>query len=160
MRVSAIFFCLFALATTAHADLRGQPILPTSTDTGAATVSGMSVRAAKMTTASAYTERSVTLSGGTIEREYINAAGTVFAVTWNGPFMPDLQSLFGQTAYDQYVAALQTAQANTTGRRKGGPVALSENGLNVQITGHQRAIAGRAYVPSLLPSGVTVDALQ
>jgi hypothetical protein len=86
-------------------------------------------------------------------REYASSNGTVFGVTWNGPWMPDLRQLLGPY-FDQYMAAAQGKKAAR------GPVSIQLPGLIVERGGHARSFFGRAYVPQMIPQGVTVDAIQ
>ena len=92
---------------------------------------------------------------GTVENEYLSSSGTVFAVTWHGPFMPDMQQILG-SYFQQYSAAL-SSQSRQYGRR---PLDIRQPGLVVQTGGHMRAHWGRVYVPALLPDGVSAEKLQ
>jgi hypothetical protein len=92
---------------------------------------------------------------GTVVNEYLSTSGTVFAVTWSGPFMPDMQQILG-SYFQQYSSAL-SSQPRQYGRR---PLNLRQTGLVVQTGGHMRAHWGRVYVPSLVPSGVNAEQLQ
>jgi len=107
-------------------------------------------------TSEAFTVHEIQVATGTAVREYVSPAGKVFAVTWNGPFHPDLRQLLG-AYYDQYVQAVQAQRAS---RRGHGPVTIQENGLVVQIAGHPRSFSGRAYVTSMVPSNIHLDDLQ
>lgn len=93
-----------------------------------------------------------TAAGGRV-REYVSNSGTVFGVTWDGPSKPDLKQLLGQY-YDQYL------QSERSARRRRGPVSLHSSSLVVESAGHMRAFTGRAYVPELLPEGVTTNDIQ
>ena len=42
-------------------------------------------------TSEAFTVHEIQVATGTAVREYVSPAGKVFAVTWNGPFHPDLR---------------------------------------------------------------------
>lgn len=95
-------------------------------------------------------------TSGTVVREYVSSEGKVFGIAWQGPWMPDMRQLLG-SYFDQYAHANQ-AQKGTRIRR--GPVLINEPGLVVQIGGHPRAFAGRAYVPEMLPSGVRAENIQ
>jgi Protein of unknown function (DUF2844) len=109
----------------------------------------------KTTQAAAYSLQEITAPGGTVIKEYVSPAGRVFAVAWHGPFYPDMQQILG--AYFQpYTAALQ-AQPKHYGRR---PLNIQQPGLVVQSGGHMRAYWGRAYVPGMLPQGVTADEIK
>ena len=92
---------------------------------------------------------------GTVVREYVSSAGTVFAVAWNGPFLPDLQQLLGNY-FDQYSAGVKADKASYVGRR---PLNLQLSGLVVQMTGHVRDYHGRAYLPNQVPAGAKVEDL-
>jgi hypothetical protein len=94
-------------------------------------------------------------STGTIVREYVSSAGTVVAVAWNGPFMPNLQQLFG-SYFDQYSAGVKANKASYVGRR---PLNLQLTGLVVQMAGHVRDYHGRAYLPDQVPAGTKVEDL-
>jgi hypothetical protein len=104
--------------------------------------------------ATAYTVQEMSMPGGTVVREYVSAAGVVFAVTWNGPQMPDLKQLFGS----RYFAEAQSA-ATKQGVRHG-PVRVQQTDLVVHSGGHMRSYFGRAYVPQLVPEGVSADELE
>jgi hypothetical protein len=98
-----------------------------------------------------------------VVREYVSTGGKVFGVAWQGPWVPDMRQLLG-SYFDQFARANQ-AQAQANQAQKGarirrGPVLIDEPGLVVQIGGHPRAFAGRAYVPDMLPSGVGAENIQ
>ena len=99
-----------------------------------------------------YAVHEIAAPSGTVVREFVSPAGTVFGVAWAGPSMPDLRQVLG-AYFDRYVKAV--AQRN---RR--GPVLIEEPGLIVQSGGHMRAFYGRAYVPEALPQGVAVDEIR
>ncbi len=92
---------------------------------------------------------------GTVVDEYVSSSGEVFAVTWHGQFPPPMQQILG-TYFQQYSAALQ-ARPKTYGHH---PLNIQEPGLVVQTGGHMRAYFGRAYIPSLIPPGMTLSQLQ
>jgi hypothetical protein len=93
--------------------------------------------------------------GGTEVDEYVAPDGTVFAVTWHGQFAPPMQQILG-SYFQQYSEALQ-AQPKMYGHR---PLNIQEPGLVVQTGGHMRAHYGRAYIPNMLPQGMTASQLQ
>jgi hypothetical protein len=95
-------------------------------------------------------------SSGTMIREYVNSTGTVFAVAWDGPWLPDLRQVLGDQ-FDRYQAAMQSRQRARTAR---GAVAVDEAGLVVQMSGHPRAFTGRAYLTALLPAGVQLESIR
>jgi Protein of unknown function (DUF2844) len=103
----------------------------------------------------AYDIHEIQAPAGTVVDEYVSPAGTVFAVTWRGQFPPPMQQILG-TYFQQYSAALQ-ARPKQYGHR---PLNIQQSGLVVQTSGHMRAHSGRAYIPDLLPQGMTVDQIQ
>jgi hypothetical protein len=112
------------------------------------------------TAKAAYTVHEIQAASGTVVREYLGADGKVFAVAFKGPFFPDMRQLLGYY-FAQYSAARQAQVAqNPNMRLARRPVVVDEAGLNVQIGGHPRAFAGRAYVPGNLPAGVRVEDIQ
>jgi Protein of unknown function (DUF2844) len=94
-------------------------------------------------------------SGSTTVREYISPAGVVFGVAWNGLIHPDLTQLLGSYA-NEYHEALGRSPHNK-GRSH---LQVKTNRVVVQGWGHMRNFQGRAYVPSLIPPGVSVDEIR
>jgi hypothetical protein len=97
-----------------------------------------------------YDVEEITADTGMLVREYVNRAGVVFAVTWTGPALPDLQRLLG-THYVEYTAAL--AALSRPGLHRSVRTMSSE--LVVESDGHLRAYAGRAYLRALIPPGIS-----
>ena len=134
---------LAALATPALAALGGD-------------VSGVPGEAAHMKAAvrvasrANYSVHEMTTPAGTVVREYVGPAGIVFAVTWHGPFNPNLEQLFGNY-YPQYLTA-STIYPSHNHRQQ----VINEPGLVVQRSGRMRAFSGRAWIPSMLPQNVTI----
>jgi hypothetical protein len=107
----------------------------------------------EVTPAAAYEIHALTLPTGTVVREYVSAGGTVFAVTWSGPFKPDLRQALGDY-FSNYVAAAPS--------RFGGHnhLSVSTPTLVIQSNGHMRAFSGRAYLVKAVPAGVSIDELR
>ena len=101
-----------------------------------------------------YRLHQITDASGVVVREYVSPAGKVFGVSWQGPFVPNMQQLLG--SYFPYLQQYVQAQ---TGRH-GGPLAIQ--GYNFVFTsgGHMRWRRGRAYVPSLLPANLSPEVVQ
>ncbi|MGD0570365.1 MAG: DUF2844 domain-containing protein [Candidatus Sulfotelmatobacter sp.] len=116
-----------------------------------------SVRA---TVTASYTVHQIQSAAGTVVREYVSSsgksAGKVFGIAWQGPWPPDMRQLLG-SYFDQYVQAANAQSTTRMGRR---PVVIEQSGLVVQLGGHPRAFAGRAYVPEMLPAGVRTEDIQ
>ncbi len=93
---------------------------------------------------------------GVAIKEYASPVGQVFAVTWKGPFHPDLRQLLGPY-FDEYVQAVRTQRAQRRGR---GPILIQHAGLVVEVSGHLRSFTGRAYIPQQLPAGMHVEDIR
>jgi hypothetical protein len=100
-----------------------------------------------------YRIHEISRGDGTLIKEYVSFDGKVFGVSWKGPTLPDLSQLLGSS-----FAEFQNGVQPKAGRRKAGVVRHSD--LVVESTGHMRAFQGRAYLNSLLPSGVTQEVVQ
>lgn len=109
----------------------------------------------RTTKAAAYEVQEIDAPTGVVVREYV-ASGKVFAVAWHGPWPPDMRQILA-SYFDTYTKAAQ-AQANLhTGRK---PLRIEQPGLVVEAGGHARWFVGRAYIPDMLPQGVSVEAIQ
>jgi hypothetical protein len=111
--------------------------------------------AAQVTEHDNYSVHAMRAPGGTVVNEFVSPAGQVFAVTWHGQFPPQLQQILG-TYFQEYTTAL-AAQEQHYGHR---PLNLQTQDLVVQMSGHMRAYAGRAYLPDAMPPGVSVGEIQ
>jgi Protein of unknown function (DUF2844) len=139
-----------ALPTTAAAALGGSAA---TVDADRVAVQGALMR---MTRTDAYALHEIRAATGTTIREYVSPTGTVFAVAWQGPWTPDLRQVLG----DRFDAFQRAVEAGRRARRGRGVVAIDERDLVVRISGHQRAVYGRAYVPALVPPGVQPEAIR
>ena len=109
----------------------------------------------RATLSNGYNVHELQTESGIVIREYASTAGKIFAVTWQGPFMPDLSQLLGS-----YFPAFKTAATARRAAGVRGPVAVQQSDLVVQSAGHMRAYSGRAYVPSLIPPQVSIEEIQ
>lgn len=102
---------------------------------------------------STYTQHDVQLETGTIVREYATPAGVVFAVSWQGPVLPDLTALLGS-----YFSTfkLEAERVRASGRR-GGPLTIARSDLVVHSNGRMRDFFGHAYAPALVPADVKIN---
>ena len=110
----------------------------------------------KTTSTASYTVHEIQGATGTVVREYVSSDGAVFAVTWQGPWLPDMHQLLG-SYFDQYSQALK---AQTGGRMARHPLVIEEPGLTVEMGGHSRFFTGRAYLPDRLPANVRVEEVR
>ncbi len=110
----------------------------------------------KTTEGMTYTVHEITVPGISVVKEYASPVGKIFAISWHGQFIPNMQQLLG-TYFDQYAQAAKAQRESHPGRH---PVNIQQPGLVFQNGGHMRSYAGRAYVPDMVPPGVNPDALQ
>ncbi len=110
----------------------------------------------KVTQAKAYAIHEIKAPTGTVVREFVSADGRVFGVAWQGPFLPDLHQILG-SFYEQYAGAVQAEKRTYVGHR---PVDIQQPRLVVQGGGHMMGHFGRAFVPDMLPEGVSTDAIR
>lgn len=139
---------LLALAGTAHAELGG-PVSSVAADSGRMQAKMASVARG------AYARHELTRSNDGIVREYTNADGLVFAVTWSGPGKPDLRTLLGQ--YFTTFQANSEVVARSHALRR--PAQVSQPDLQIQTGGHMGWFSGVAFVPSLAPPGFAMTEL-
>ena len=102
-----------------------------------------------------YTIQEITASDFVV-REYVSG-DTVFAVAWRGRRPPNLASLLG-AYFQEYQEASSAAASTGPVRRRGTRIQAPH--LVVETGGHAGDIRGRAYIPSLLPPGVTTEMIQ
>lgn len=93
--------------------------------------------------------------GGTTIREYVSPQGIVFAVTWAGLANPDLRTLLGAYAAEYEQAAGQAPRVKGKRARR-----VAADHVVVDRWGHMRDVHGRAYVPGLVPEGVSLDEIR
>lgn len=117
-----------------------------------------SVKALKSTSiaaAAGYTAQTIELHSGTLVTEFVDTSGTVFAVSWTGPVLPDFGVILGSSV-DAFNTQAQTARQ--AGKR-GGTFGFDANGLVVVSAGHMRSFHGFAYLAARVPSGVDIHNL-
>jgi hypothetical protein len=95
----------------------------------------------------------ISTPSGTVVKEYVSPAGMVFAASWQGPSLPNLQQVLGRY-FEQYSGAVRS--------RSIGPASAAGqgSGLVVQSGGHMRSFSGRAYVQQMLPRGVLPEEIK
>ncbi len=146
-------FALLALtavgAIMPHAAMAALGGPETSASADAATMHA----AVKSEDAPGYRVHTMQLPSGTVLREYATVAGTVFAVAWSGPTIPNLQQILG----GYYPAFMSGARASRTGHHH---LQIRREDFVMQSSGHMRAFTGRAYLPQVIPAGVSLDELH
>jgi hypothetical protein len=101
-----------------------------------------------------YRQHEIRTQSGTLLHEYATPAGTVFAVSWHGALPPDLQQLFGN-----YYQRFQSAAPASVRPGMHRQLTIAAPDLVVQSMARTRAYQGTAYIPSLVPAGVSVTDL-
>ena len=87
-------------------------------------------------------------NGGAV-REFTNADGTVFAVSWMGPRRPDLRQLFGSAYFQRF----QADNAQTGHIRMRRALASTHADFIVRTGGVSSAQWGYAILPQATPKG-------
>jgi hypothetical protein len=102
-----------------------------------------------------HTIHQMTLPNGAGVKEFTNANGRVYAVTWSGPGKPDLRSLLGGS-----FARFQADNARLNPRARRRPLQVNRPDLVIQTGGHMGYFWGVAYIPALAPTDFAVTDLQ
>lgn len=115
------------------------------------------IRGASVATTSLqqYDVKQIDSAHGTV-REYMSRDGAVFAVAWHGTQPPNLQQLFNGY-FARYEASAAALASRPDARRH---VDVQASDLIVHAVAYMRTYRGFAYVPSLLPAGVSLADLQ
>jgi len=135
-------FLAICLLLAGGAAWAGLDDAPTSGD-GAAVQTTQAQTAAGV----AYSVLHRTQRTGVVIDEFVDAEGKVFAVSWSGPFKPNLKHLLGRH-FDGF--RKQGAE------HQGGPrsrLAVDTGDAVVVSEGHMGAFQGRAWLPARLPAG-------
>ncbi|MGX7003683.1 DUF2844 domain-containing protein [Caballeronia sp. KNU42] len=89
-------------------------------------------------------------------RQYVSSSGQVYAVSWDGPAMPDVALLLG-TSFDRFRQEASSAQPNASGLHSS---RVNCSDLMVETAVRLRDFSGRAWLPSALPAGVTAADIE
>lgn len=109
-----------------------------------------------------YARHELTRGNGGAVREFTNAKGQVFAVTWSGPGKPDLRTLLGRY-FTTFQAAGQVGGSGPIGRTMHSlrrPAQVNQADLQIQTGGHMGWFHGVAFIPSLAPAGFSTSTLS
>ena len=106
-----------------------------------------------------YSVQEITTAAGTVVREYVSPSGVVFAVSWSGPAMPNLQQTLGRyfAEYTTSVRSQLTARGMHPGHNH---VEVHSPSLIVHSGGHMRQYFGLAYAPVLVPQNLSISDLH
>ena len=108
---------------------------------------------ARVTHAAAFDRHELLTTDGVNVHEFVGRNGRVFAVTFNGPAMPDLKVLLGGR-FNESAAAVHPSPSTHK------VYTHSSRTLELSIVKLPRGFAGSAFVPGAIPAGVTARDLQ
>lgn len=152
LRILMTGLLLPAAALPCHASLGRAPTAFPNASTNA--VRAHVLAASSGASGAAYSVNSSVLPGGTTVREYVGADGLVFAVSWNGPFLPDLRTLLGE----QF--STMTSEAARHPKAGHSQLHIERPDVTIESTGHMRAYAGRAWINAMLPAGFDTQDIE
>lgn len=111
-------------------------------------------RQAQMSTPSGvpFTQQQFELKSGTVVQAFRDRSGAVFALSWSGPFLPDMRELLGP-----HFTALSEQQRRPG---PGGSLVVRNERVVVVSEGRLGAFHGRAWLPGQLPAGFQPGDLQ
>jgi hypothetical protein len=109
---------------------------------------------AHLAAAPLYTVHSLSTPQGVHVREYLSRSGVVFAVCWDGPFMPNLRQLLGV-----HFVTLKSELARTP-RAGHSQVHIVRPEVVIESTGHMRSFRGSALIPAAVPAGVSAAEIR
>lgn len=122
-----------------------------SADLGGAPEKFVHASATTVTQQSGYSVRTTTLSTGTEVHEYVSDQGIVFAVSWQGPFKPNLRKLLGR--HFGKIANHEGRKAKSSRSN----MELKDSEVVIRTGGHMRAYEGQAWLPAQFPAGFSED---
>lgn len=146
--------CLGLLAVFFASASPVQAALGETTKSISSDVKALSASRGNVTSFSGYTVQEINSASVTV-REYISSSGVVFGVAWSGFIRPDLSQLLGS-----YAAEYQKRLSETPRARGLRSLRIETDNIVVEEWGHMRSLRGRAYVPALIPPGVSVNEIN
>ena len=90
-----------------------------------------------------------TLSSGTVIQEYASADGVIFALSWSGRELPNLQVILGNYFKD-YLTGIKQSR---------GAFSINTESIAIQSAGMMGAFQGFAFLPKQAPVGFTIKNL-
>ena len=154
MKTASLFLFLVLLVISLPLPRQAQATLGEGADSVARDRQALSAVSKTTSSHANYTVQEVTTESATI-REYLNLSGVVFAVAWNGLAHPDLNTLLGSFAGEYRAAKRQTERKRGQRRSR-----VQSGQVIVETWGHMRNLQGRAYLPALLPEGVSANEIN
>lgn len=102
------------------------------------------------------TAHEIRMGDGSVVKQYVNAAGLVFAVSWRTRLKPDLGNLLG-VHYPPADLQGSTISGVAAARRE---QTVRQPNLVVRRGGRMNAFAGLAYLPGAVPRGLDAETLR
>ena len=93
---------------------------------------------------------------GTVIREFVSPKGRIFAVAWEGRFVPEMKFLLGGLFQD-YARAVHSEHPNHGWRQ---PLFIHTPTLAFESLGHMGWYYGRAYVAAEIPNGFPMEQIH
>lgn len=93
---------------------------------------------------------------GNVIREFVSPAGRVFAVAWEGRFIPEMDRLLGGV-FQEYSRAVHSEYPSHNWRQ---PLFIRTSTLSFESGGHMGWYYGRAYVPSEAPNDFPIEEIR
>ncbi len=131
-----------------------EAVLGESVNSVASDQTALAAKRVSRTVRTGYTVQEIRSDSVTL-REYVAPNGIIFAIAWNGLIHPDLTPLLGSYAGEYRTARQQVPRQPGSRHRK-----VETDQIVVEKWGQMRNLQGRAYVPSLIPSGVSIDEIK
>jgi hypothetical protein len=94
-------------------------------------------------------------ANGISVRQYVSSAGNVYAVSWHGPAMPDVEALLGS-----YYARYRNSASTSQGGNGLHASRVSQGDLVVESGVRLREFIGRAWLTSAMPAGVMASDIE
>ena len=116
---------------------------------------GLAMKSAvRVSAGSGFAVHEIASASGTVLREFVGADGKVFALSWHGLVNPDLRQVLG-TYYARYEQG-----AATTLHSNHRQLIITLPDFMFENTGRQRAFAGRAWVPAMMPANFSTNDIK
>jgi len=102
-------------------------------------------------TRAAYKLDQISTPDGGVISEYVSPEGRVFAISWRGPFIPNLEQLLGS-----YFPEVKKAARAHTGI---GPLVIKTDSFVYFSGGRMKNFFGHASLPELFPKNLTAEVM-
>jgi Protein of unknown function (DUF2844) len=145
MKLPSTLLCMFAAVCVSAPALAGLGGDATSVEADRVNMKG----ALRVTPGVDYSVHEIQTPSGIVIREYVSAAGKVFAVSWQGSGIPDLAQLLGSYSEPLRQAAVHPHYNHHR-------LNIETTDVVMQSTGHLRTRYGRAWVPAMLPQNFSL----